>query len=82
MYLANLFPLKPPPTADHSGSGNRCQLAGRQHYAMPALQSFHRRHPHTRLAMVVRPHLVPLWQMHPAVDVVMPCSARCLNSSS
>ncbi len=42
--------------------------------AMPALQSFRRRRPGARVVMVVRPHLAPLWQMHPAVAEVRPCS--------
>lgn len=64
----------PPPAADHSALVIGVNWLGDSIMAMPALQSFHRRHPRTRLAMVVRPHLAPLWRMHPAVDEVMPCS--------
>lgn len=42
--------------------------------AMPALQSYRRRRPAARLVMAVRPHLAPLWQMHPALAEVRACS--------
>ncbi len=42
--------------------------------AMPALQSYYRRHPGTRLIMVTRPNLAALWEMHPMLSAVRVCS--------
>lgn len=38
---------------------------------MPALQVFRKRHPQARITMLVKPPLVPLWQLHPAVDAIL-----------
>ncbi len=38
--------------------------------AMPALQSYHRQHPHHRLIMLTRAPLAPLWQMHSALTEI------------
>ncbi len=39
---------------------------------MPALQVWRARHPHTRITMLAKPPLAALWQMHPAVDAIVP----------
>lgn len=40
--------------------------------SMPAIQAYKRRNPHAHLALVVKENLAPLWQMHGAVDEVIP----------
>jgi len=38
---------------------------------MPALQVLRREHPDAHLALMVKPHLAPLWRMHAAPDEVL-----------
>ncbi len=38
---------------------------------MPALQAFHAHEPDSRITMLTRPALEPLWAMHPAVDATI-----------
>ncbi|MBT3191009.1 MAG: lipopolysaccharide heptosyltransferase II [Verrucomicrobia bacterium] len=40
--------------------------------SMPALQYFCSRHPGTRITMLTRPSLTPLWDMHPNVHATIP----------
>ncbi len=40
--------------------------------SMPALQMLRQRHPDTRLTLLIKPHLVPLWHMHRAPDACLP----------
>jgi len=38
---------------------------------MPALQLFHKQHPDTKITILTKPALKPLWQMHPAVSSII-----------
>ncbi len=40
--------------------------------SMPALQSLKAREPATRVVLLVKPGMVPLWEMHEAVDAILP----------
>ena len=40
--------------------------------SMPALQALKQRRPNTHLSLLVKPGMVPLWEMHSAVDAVIP----------
>jgi len=40
--------------------------------AMPAVQALRRREPHAVIALLVKPHIAPLWRMHAAPNVVLP----------
>lgn len=39
--------------------------------SMPALQMFRQRHPQAHITMLVKPPLISLWQLHPAVDAIL-----------
>lgn len=47
--------------------------------AMPSLQGFRGRNPQTRIVMLTRPALAPLWKMHSAVTETRVCSGEAFD---
>ncbi len=39
--------------------------------SMPAIQAWKEQHPHNTLTLLIKPHLVPLWQCHTAIDRII-----------
>ncbi|NQU40030.1 MAG: lipopolysaccharide heptosyltransferase II [Lentisphaerae bacterium] len=45
--------------------------------SMPALQRLKRQSPDSHVTLLIKPAMVPLWEMHAAVDAIVPLSHGC-----
>lgn len=74
MHASREFASERKKTVNHRGEAtllSGVNWLGDSVMTMPAIRGFRRSHPGCHIAMLSKPSLAPLWQMHPAIDLII-----------